>query len=147
MTRLAIHHQAGLARSHTEIAAAITKQQPDDPVSARSVRRILQEPVPTLQELSGRPPGSGPGRPSIAEPLREQVATILESESHLSTAELLRRARDLWAYRGEKTAFYALVKSIRKPSGLGTEPIVRFEGVAGEYAQFDFGERWMTFPE
>jgi transposase len=150
MTRLTIHHQAALARSHAEIAAAISTLHPDQPVSVRSVRRILKEPVPSLQELSAGKltlTVSGPGRPSVAEAFREQVATTLESEPHLSTAELLRRARDLWAYRGEKTAFYELVKSIRKPEGLGAEPIVRFEGVAGEYAQFDFGERWMTYSD
>jgi hypothetical protein len=149
MTRLAIHHQA-LARSHAEIAAAVSTLHPEQPVSVRSVRRILKEPVPTLKELSAdhqTMTASGPGRPSVAEPYREQVATALESEPHLLTSELLRRARDLWSYKGEKTAFYRLVKSIRKPEGLGAEPIVRFEGVAGEYAQFDFGERWMTYSD
>jgi transposase len=148
MTRLAIHHQAALARTHAEIAAAASSLHPEQPVSIRSVRRILKEPVPSLQELSADQrtmTASGPGRPRLAVAFREQVATTLETEPHLSTAELLRRARDLWAYKGEKTAFYQLVKSIRKPKGLGAEPIVRFEGVAGEYAQFDFGERWMTF--
>jgi hypothetical protein len=144
MSRLAIHHQAALARTHAEIAAAVTSLHPEQPVSIRSVRRILKEPVPSLQELSAdarTSSASGPGRPSVAEPLREQVATALETEPHLFTSELLRRARDLWGYQGEKTAFYELVKSIRKPEGLGAEPIVRFEGVAGEYAQFDFGDQ------
>lgn len=150
MSRLAIHHQAALARTHAEIASAVTSLNPDQPVSVRSVRRILKEPVPSIVGLSSDQRTmavSGPGRPSVAESFREQVATTLESESHLATAELLRRARDLWAYNGEKTAFYKLVKSIRKPKGLGAEPIVRFEGVAGEYAQFDFGERWMTYSD
>lgn len=147
MTRLAIHHQAGLARSHAEIAAAISREHPEQPVSARSVRRILGEPVPAIAELAGSPRAAGPGRPSVAEAHREQVATTLEGESHLSTAELLRRARDLWGYRGAKSAFYALVKSLRAPGGQGAEPIVRFEGVPGEYAQFDFGERWVEFAD
>jgi transposase len=150
MSRLAIHHQAALARTHAEIAAAVSSLHPEQPVSVRSVRRILQEPAPSLLKLSAdvrKTTASGPGRPSVAEALREQVATTLETEPHLFTSELLRRARDLWAYKGEKTAFYKLVKSVRKPEGLGAEPIVRFEGVAGEYAQFDFGERWMTYSD
>ena len=54
MTRLAIHHQLALALSHAEIADAISRQQPDEPVSARSVRRILKEPNPTLLRWLGR---------------------------------------------------------------------------------------------
>ena len=148
MTRLSIHHMAALGRSQAEIAAAVSTKQPDAPVTARSVRRILKEPIPTLTALASQHgPCSGPGRPSVAEPYREQVARTLEAESSLSTAELLRRARSLWGYRGEKTAFYALVKSVRRPEGEGAEPIVRFEGMAGEYAQFDFGERWVTYTD
>jgi len=144
MTRLAIHHQAAVARSHADIAAAISCQQPEAPVSARSVRRILSEPKPDLAALNGEVTGPGPGRPSTAEPFRHQVATLLETESELSTVELLRRCRES-GYTSGKSAFYELVKSLRTPAGVGAEPIVRFEGVPGEYAQFDFGERWIEF--
>jgi transposase len=143
MTRLAIHHQSAVARSHAAIAAAINLSQPDEPVSVRSVRRVLSEPKPDLAALNGEAVGPGPGRPSCAEPFRHQVATLLESESELSTVELLRRCRES-GYAGGKSAFYDLVKSVRKPS-VGAEPIVRFEGVPGEYAQFDFGERWIEY--
>ena len=146
MTRLAIHHQAAVARTHADIAAAITREQPEEPVSARSVRRILSEPKPGLAALNGEAVSPGPGRPSCAEPFRHRVATLLESESELSTVELLRRCRES-GYRGGKSAFYDLVKSLRKPVGLGAEPIVRFEGVPGEYAQFDFGERWIEYTD
>lgn len=143
MTRLAIHHQSLVARSHADIAAALSRAQPDDPVSVRSVRRILSEAKPDLAALAGEAVGPGPGRPSCAEPFRHQVASLLESESQLSTVELLRRCRE-GGYRGGKSAFYDLVKSLRKPA-VGAEPIVRFEGVPGEYAQFDFGERWIEY--
>ena len=66
MTRLAIHHQAAVARSHADIAAAISCQQPEAPVSARSVRRTLSEPKPDLAALNGDPAGNGgrqPGAP------------------------------------------------------------------------------------
>jgi transposase len=132
-----------VARSHAAIAAAINQSQPDDPVSVRSVRRVLSEPKPDLAALNGDAVGPGPGRPSCAEPFRHQVATLLESESALSTVELLRRCRES-GYAGGKSAFYDLVKSVRKAS-VGAEPIVRFEGVPGEYAQFDFGERWIEY--
>jgi transposase len=145
MTRLAIHHQSAVARSHAAIAAAINQSQPEEPVSIRSVRRILSQPKPDLAVLNGDGVGPGPGRPSCAEPFRHQVATLLESEPTLSTVELLRRCREN-GYKGGKSAFYDLVKSVRKPS-VGAEPIVRFEGVPGEYAQFDFGERWIDYAD
>jgi len=143
MTRLAIHHQAAIARSHAEIAAAINRMQPDQPVSERSVSRILSEPKPDLEAVAAAP-ASKVGRPSCAEPFRHQVASLLEGESDLSTIELLRRCRES-GYRGGKSAFYQLVASLRTPDGLGAEPLVRFEGVPGEYAQFDFGERWIEY--
>jgi hypothetical protein len=90
MTRRAIHHQSAVARSH----AAINQSQPDDPVSVRSVRRVLSEPKPDLAALNGASVGPGPGRPSCAEPFRHQVATLLESGSALSTVELLRWCRE-----------------------------------------------------
>ena len=86
MTHLAIHYQAALARSHAEIAEAVSRQQPETPVSARSVHRILGELGPNLAELIGEMIAPDPGRPSIAEPFRHQVATALESESYLSIA-------------------------------------------------------------
>ena len=141
MTRLAVHHQAALARSHAEIAAAITRMQPQEPISVRSVRRILSEPKPSEGE---EPSKRRPGRPSCAEPYRHLVATLLEREGDLSTIELLRRLREQ-GYKGGKTAFYDLVKSLRSPDGVGSEPMVRFEGMPGEYAQFDFGERWIEY--
>jgi hypothetical protein len=42
-----------LARTHAEIATALTRTQPDEPDATRSVRRMLSEPVPTIAELCG----------------------------------------------------------------------------------------------
>src|SRR6201996_6575158 len=49
--------------------------------------------------------------------------------------ELLRRAR-LKGYAGGKSAFYELVASLRPPVA---QPVVRFEGLPGEFTQHDFG--------
>jgi len=141
MTRLAIHHMSALERSHADIAAAVNLTNPAEPVSARSVRRIRHETVPTLQEVSAR----GPGRPSLVEAWRERLATELEREGELATTELLRRARD-WGYTGKKTAFFELVRTLRKAAA-AAEPLVRFETAPGEQAQFDFGEEWVVFPD
>ena len=83
----------------------------------------------------------GPGRPSKTADYRELVASILEAQPGLKTLEVLRRAR-LAGYGGGKTALYSLVRELRPRA---VRPICRFEGVAGEFTQHDFGEvrvRW-----
>ena len=50
--------------------------------------------------------------------------------------ELLRRAK-LKGYPGSKSALYALVASLRPVS---SRPLIRFEGLAGEFSQHDFGQ-------
>jgi len=50
--------------------------------------------------------------------------------------ELLRRARQA-GYGGGKSALYALVKELRPER---PRPVVRFEGLPGEFSQHDFGQ-------
>jgi len=75
------------------------------------------------------------GRPSKAAPFGARVSSWLEEEPRLPTQELLRRAKE-HGYSGNKTAFYALVAGIRPVRAI---PIVRFEGLPGEFSQHDFG--------
>jgi transposase len=105
-------------------------------VSQSSVQRIEREqPLETVADLvqAGR---RGVGRPSVAEPWRDRVAAVLAAEPTLPTVEVLHRLR-AERYTGGKTALYELVRELRpKP----TAPLVRFEGVAGEFSQHDFGQ-------
>ena len=102
-------------------------------VSPRSVDRILLE--PRVTELA-----SGPvvrvGRPSVARAFEAPVRSILEAEPELPTVEVLRRISQQ-GYRGRKTALYDLVAQVRPRH---VAPMVRFEGVAGEFSQHDFGQ-------
>ncbi len=50
--------------------------------------------------------------------------------------ELLHRARE-GGYGGGKSALYELIRRLRVPS---VAPMVRFEGVPGEFSQHDFGQ-------
>lgn len=75
------------------------------------------------------------GRPSKAAPFAEQVSGWLAADGELPTQELLRRAKGA-GYTGNKTAFYALVAGLRP---LRATPVVRFEGLPGEFSQHDFG--------
>ena len=105
-------------------------------VSRRSVRRVEAEVavnhVDTAAEIARR----GVGRPSKAEPLRGFVLELLAAAPTLLSLELLRRAK-LKGYAGSKSAFYAVVASLRPTP---SRPVVRFEGLPGEFSQHDFGE-------
>ena len=107
--------------------------------AARTDSEVGTEEPPSPAQV--RPPGSGPGRPSKTADYRELVASMLEAQPGLKTLEVLRRAR-LAGYDGGKTALYALVRELRPRA---VRPICRFEGVAGEFTQHDFGQvrlRW-----
>lgn len=81
------------------------------------------------------------GRPSKATPFAPKVKAWLAEEPELPTQEVLRRATEA-GYAGHKSAFYALVAAVRPPR---SAPVVRFEGVPGEFSQHDFGEVDVTF--
>lgn len=81
------------------------------------------------------------GRPSKATPFAPRVVAWLAEDPDLPTQELLRRAKEV-GYTGHKTAFYALVAGARPPR---STPVVRFEGLPGEFSQHDFGHVDVTF--
>jgi transposase len=75
------------------------------------------------------------GRPSKADPFRSFLVAELVREPHVMALELLRRAHGQ-GYDGGKSALYALVKDLRPER---PRPVVRFEGLPGEFSQHDFG--------
>jgi transposase len=107
-------------------------------VSKRSVQEILKEPAITSQDCGLTPKSRGVGRPSQVAGFREAVAAVLAAEPSLPTVEVLHRVR-LLGYAGQKSALYALVRRLR-PKAHGEAPMVRFEGLAGELSQHDFGQ-------
>ena len=129
-----------MARYRVQVlrAAGLTLKQivAETGLSQSSVQRIareraIEQPCDLLQASE-----RGVGRPSVAEPWRERVAAVLMAEPALPTIEILHRLREE-RYGGGKTALYELVRELRpKPSA----PLVRFEGVAGEFSQHDFGQ-------
>src|ERR1700757_4385364 len=81
------------------------------------------------------------GRPSTVQNFRKQVVGILQQTPELPSLEILRRVREA-GYQGGKTALYDLVASLRpRPA----KPLVRFEGLPGEFSQHDFGEVDVAF--
>jgi transposase len=110
-------------------------------VSLCSVKRIAQEsPVVHVDDAAERSQRQI-GRPSRVANFRKQVIGILQETPELASLEILRRVREA-GYAGGKTVLYALVASLRpKPA----RPLVRFEGLAGEFSQHDFGEVEVEF--
>jgi len=105
-------------------------------VSLCSVKRIAEEaPVAHVDDAAEREKRRI-GRPSKVENFRKFIVEILEEKPALPSLEILRRVREV-GYRGGKTALYALVASLR-PKGI--KPLVRFEGLPGEFSQHDFGQ-------
>src|ERR1051326_881791 len=104
-------------------------------VSADSVQRVRKEDAVTHTDDRAARAERRIGRPSKAAQLTERVKGWLAEEPELPTQELLRRAKES-GYSGKKTAFYALVAGLRPPRAA---PVVRFEGLPGEFSQHDFG--------
>jgi len=110
-------------------------------VSLRSVQRIAEEsPVGHVDDGAERRKRQI-GRPSTVVSFRKQVVEILQQTPDLATLEILRRVRES-GYRGGKTALYVLVASLRPKVA---KPLVRFEGLPGEFSQHDFGQVEVEF--
>ena len=106
-------------------------------VSRRSVQRVAIEGAITapVDDHTARQV-RGIGRPSVVEHFRKFVVDLFEQEPTLKSVEVCRRA-GLAGYTGRKSALYALIASVRPRDVV---PLVRFDGVPGEFSQHDFGE-------
>jgi transposase len=105
-------------------------------VCERTVRSVAREALVTSIDDGLERRRRAIGRPSKAEPFRELVSRLLADEPEMLSLEVLRRAR-LNGYTGGKTVLYDLVAEVRPTS---RRPLVRFEGLPGEFTQHDFGE-------
>jgi len=110
-------------------------------VSLCSVKRMAQEsPVMQVDDTAERAKRKI-GRPSRVASFRKQVSEILQQAPDLASLEILRRVREAGYCEG-KTALYALVASLRRKPA---KPLVRFEGLPGEFSQHDFGQwKWSS---
>ena len=110
-------------------------------VGQRSVQRVIAEPAVTALVVERAGATRPIGRPAKAAPYRARVTAWLAEEPALLSVELLRRAK-LAGYDGGKSALYALVRELRPAR---PRPVVRFEGLPGEFTQHDFGEVLVRF--
>jgi transposase len=103
-------------------------------ISRRAVASIAKEPA-VDQGTREVVAVAKVGRPSVALPFAPHVQEIFKAEPDLPTVEVFRRIR-LKGYAGGKSALYEIVAALRPRA---VEPVVRFEGVPGEFSQHDFG--------
>lgn len=105
-------------------------------VSVATVQRVADEdPVAHVDDAAERK-RRRIGRPSKVLAVESDVRSWIEAEPDLPSQELLRRAKEA-GYAGGKSAFYDLAARLR-PSR--DAPVVRFEGLPGEFSQHDFGQ-------
>ena len=133
MIRMLTRHTVQILRQagHTqsEVAAFVG-------ISEREVRRIEQEgPVVDIDDAGARGERRI-GRPSKVIDFGPAISELPKEEPKLLSVEILRRMR-LKGYTGGKTALYELVRALRPEDAAF---VARFEGVAGEFTQHDFGQ-------
>lgn len=104
-------------------------------VSQRTVQRVEAEASVSSFDTEVEREQRKIGRPSKAEPFRSFLVGELVGQPDVLAVELLRRAKNK-GYTGAKSALFKLVKELRPKR---VRPITRFEGLAGEFSQHDFG--------
>ena len=112
-------------------------------VSEKTARRIAKEdPISDVDNAAERARRQV-DRPSKADAYRDVLVAALTADAALRSVELLHRAR-LKGYTGGKSALYALAQTLRTRT---VAPLVRFEGLRGEFSQHDFGQAWVTYQD
>ncbi len=126
-------HEIQILRAVGMVQAAVAAKAG---VSVRSVRRIEGEAAVSDSDTAALVRARGVGRPSLAAASTATIARWLEEDRALPSGEIVRRLQQEYGYRGGKSALYELIRRLRPVS---VAPLVRFEGVAGEFSQHDFG--------
>lgn len=130
-----------------KLAAATVKEVTG--ISERSIRRIEKEPeVETADEASFRNRRKV-GRPSQLEPYKVEILAWLSedrdpADGPMKGQEVLQRLRAKGCRVGGSTVYDYLRKIRPKES---PKPIVRFEGLPGEFSQHDFGQRRVRYSD
>ena len=111
-------------------------------VTQRTVQRILREgEIESADDAEARR-ARKVGRPPVPPAVSERLTALMTEDPQAPPLELLRQLREEGVELGTST-FYRLHARVRE--ALPVELMVRFEGVAGEFAQFDFGQTDIRF--
>jgi transposase len=96
-----------------------------------TVARLLAEPTDPPRRRQ---------RATSLEPRRAALESWLEAEIPATRMLELARQDPLAPYTGGASTFYRFVARLRAERAAGASPVIRFEGLPGEYVQWDWGE-------
>lgn len=111
-------------------------------VSERTIQRIRQEARVTEASDTKLRQERGVGRPSEVTRHHDAVAALVRDNPDAPALEILRQMR-LAGHKISERTFYRVHNAVKELEA--KEMVVRFEGVPGEFAQFDFGELDVRF--
>lgn len=106
-------------------------------VSVRTVRRIAREGTIETGDDGAARVARGIGRPRVSEAVQARVHALLSEDPARPPGEIWRLLKAEGTPLGLSTV-YRVLAGVRATIPAALQ--VRFEGVAGEFAQFDFGE-------
>jgi len=118
-------------------------------VSRRTIERIARE-AEIRSSADGVLPREGEaarrsvGRPHVTEAIRARVQALIIDDPDCPPGEICRLLRVEGTPLGLSTV-YRVLRAVRATIPVALQ--VRFEGVAGEFAQFDFGEVSVRLPD
>jgi transposase len=113
-------------------------------VSRRTIQRIKKEPPVESGDDGAARRRKGVGRPPTSDGVKGRTRELLVEDPEAPPLEILRQLREEGERIGEST-FYRVLRAERQT--IPVELMVRFEGVAGEFAQFDFGQTVVRLAE
>ncbi len=112
-------------------------------VSRRTIERIAREatigsdPDGSIRRAGDETTTPGVGRPRVTEAMRARVRALVLEDPERPPGEICRLLKDDGTPLGLSTV-YRVLHGVRATIPAALQ--VRFEGVAGEFAQFDFGQ-------
>jgi transposase len=103
-----------------------------------TVARVLTEPTDPPRRRQ---------RASALAPRRAALVSWLEADIPMTRMLELARQDPAAPYTGGASTFYRFVARLRADRAAGAAPVIRFEGLPGEYVQWDWGETRMRLGE
>ena len=118
-------------------------------ISERSIRRIEKEPESDSANEEDFRNRRKVGRPSQLEPYKADILAWLSEERDpadgpMKGQEVIQRLRAKGCRVGDSTV-YDYLRKVRPKEA--PKPIVRFEGLPGEFSQHDFGQRRVRYSD
>jgi len=128
MARSTIHYLRKRGLTRTAIAGQVGCER-------HTVARVLAQPV---DHRYARPPRSSPW--AHWEPT---VVGWLEADLPVKRMLELARADATTPYTASAASWYRFVAGLKRVRAAAAAPVIRFEGLAGEFLQVDWGEAWV----